>query len=306
MTRAGVLTVLLAAGCGGPSPRPAAIGFQGPDGAAVTIDSLPVTRIVSTMQSATEWLVALGAASTLVARTDFDRQTELAALPSVGGGLEASAEVIAALDPDVVLGWRIPASAALAHTLGPFGIPVIAVEATDTAEAFQQLATLARLVGREARGAALADSLRTALAALQVRYCPDRAAAESAMVVLWAEPPMTAGGGTWMGELMAAACLTNAFADLALPWPPSVSMEAIAQRQPRWILTSVAGNAGVQRARLQSLAGWRDLDAVRAGRIIEIDGDLFARLGPRMAEWVEAVAQAKGAFGDGQAPTAGH
>jgi ABC-type Fe3+-hydroxamate transport system substrate-binding protein len=248
-----------------------------------------VHRIVSTMQSATEWLLLLGAGETLVARTDYDRQPALAHLPSIGGGLETSPEAVAALAPEVVLGWRIGASVALARALEPFGIPVLAVEATDTAEAFAQLAALATLVGREARGREVADSLRDRLAELRGRACPEGAPTERVLIEVSASPPMTAGGGTWMSELLGAACLVNAFADLEAPWP-TVALEAILDRQPTWILTARRGTTGEALAELRTLPGWRDLEAVRAGRVLEIDGDTFARAGPGMADWVEAVA----------------
>lgn len=279
---------LLAAGCGVPAPPPAAVAFEDPQGRPVTIDSLPVTRIVSTMQSATEWLVLLGESDRLVARTDFDRQEELADLPSIGGGYETSAEVIAALEPDVVLGWRIRASVDLAEALEPFGIPVVAVEATDTAEVFRQLAVLGRLVGRETRAAELADSLRTELEALRSASCPAGREPESVLVVVATEPAQTTGAGTWMTELLGAACLRNVFGDVTQPWP-QVSLEAMVDRQPRWILTTRGTRPGEARQELLSLPGWRDLDAVRAGRIIELDRDLFARAGAGMADWVRAV-----------------
>ncbi len=292
-----LLALLLAVpGCGAADHPEASTSFLDPDGRPVVIDSLPVDRIVSTMQSATEWLVALGAADRLVARTDFDRQPELAHLPSLGGGLEASAEAIAALRPDVVLGWRIAASSNLARTLSPFDIPVIAVEATDTAEAFRQLATIATLVGMEQRGARLADSLRGRLQDISSASCPPGTGHETALVVLWSDPPMTAGGPTWMTELMAAACLDNIFADLSAPWP-TVSMEAIADRAPRWIITTSTGTPGARLEEYRSLPGWRDLDAVIAGRIIELDGDLFSRLGPAMADWAAAVVAARASVG---------
>ena len=75
------------------------------------------------MQSATEWLVLLGEGSRLVARTDYDRQAEFASLPSIGGGLDPSSEAIAALKPDVVIGWRNRASSDLQQVLQPFHIP---------------------------------------------------------------------------------------------------------------------------------------------------------------------------------------
>lgn len=286
--RAILFCCALAAGCRDSSPPSAAIGFTDPQGNPVDVAELPVDRIVSTMQSATEWLVLIGEADRLVARTDFDRQDVLADLPSIGGGLEVSPEAIAALDPDVVLGWRIRSSVDLARALAPFGIPVIAVEATDTAEVYRQLAVIGRLVGREERARELADSLRRELDALRAASCPADREPESAFVVLWSEPPQTTGAGSWMTELLGAACLRNAFADVPQPWP-QVSIEAVVARQPRWIITSRGPDPGQRRREMLRRAGWRDLDAVRAGRIIELDGDLFGRAGAGMADWVRAV-----------------
>lgn len=290
MTRACIaLGCLLAAGCRDTTPTPAAAAFEDPQGRAVTVAPLPVERIVSTLQSATEWLVLMGEADRLVARTDYDRQPELAHLPALGGGLEVSPEAVAALDPDVVLGWRIRSSVDLAESLAPFGIPVVAVEAADTAEVYRQLAVLGRLVGREERATALADSLRDELAALGRQGCPAGREVETALIVLWSDPPQTTGAGSWMTQLLGAACLRNAFDDLPMAWPPPLSIEAIVARQPRWIITSTGPDPGQRRREMLARPGWRDLEAVRAGRIIELDGDLFARAGPGMADWVRAV-----------------
>ncbi len=281
--------LLVVAGCRAPSPAPAASPFVDPEGTPVVIEALPVGRIVSTMQSATEWLLLLDAGSLLVARTDADRQPELAHLPSIGGGLETSPEAVAVLEPDVVLGWRIRASVDMARALAPFGIPVLAVEATDTAEAFRQLATIATLVGREQRGIEVATALRERLAALGRAACPAGQPPETVFIQLWTAPPMTAGGTTWMSDLLGATCLTNAFADLEEPWPV-ISLEAVLDRQPAWLLTSRTGQPGERLAELQRLPGWRELQAVQQGRVLEIDGDTFARAGPGMAVWVESVA----------------
>ena len=279
-----------AVACRAPAPEPvAADRFPAPDGAQVRIDSLPVQRIVSTMQSATEWLVLLGVADLMVARTDYDRQPELAHLPSIGGGLDPSAEVIASLDPDVVLGWRIRASVDLQRTLAPFDIPVIAIEATDTGEVFTQLGVLARLVGREREADSLAATLRAELDAARASCVGD---VESVVVILSTEPPVTSGAGTWMDQLLPAACLTNAFSDLTLPWP-TISVEALVDRQPDWVLTSTGATPGARLKALRSAPGWRDLEAVRAGRVLEIPGDLFSRAGPTMGEWVGAVREAR-------------
>ncbi len=282
------LLAFLAVGCRAATPPPEAARFRGPTGEPVDVATIPANRIVSTLQSATEWLVQLGAADHLVARTDFDRQPELASLPSIGGGLDVSPEAIVALHPDVVIGWRIAASATLAHTLAPFGIPLVALEATDTAQAFEQLAAVGRLVSREDSAAALARSLRQRLADQRTRSCPAGREPETVFVVLSTEPPVTSGRGTWMSELVQAACLRNLFDDVPQPWPP-VALEAIVERQPRWILTSRGTTPDARRAELLDRPGWQQLEAVKAGRILELDHDLFARSGPGMADWVAAV-----------------
>lgn len=289
--------LLLVAACSRESdPRAATTpGFEDAEGHPVTIGHLPAQRIVSTMQSATEWLVLLGASGRLVARTDFDHEPELAALPSIGGGLDPSAEAVVALKPDVVLGWHDRSSTDLQHVLAPFHIPVLSFETTDTADVFHNLTRLGVLVDRRARAESLASDLRTRLHTVQHDACPTGATtAPTVLLVVSTDPPITAGGGTWMTTVLEAACLRNAFADVHLAWPP-VSLEAITARRPDWILTS-RGRPGQRLAELRGKPGWRDLDAVRAGRVIEIPGDLFARAGPTIADAAMEIVKARRAL----------
>lgn len=288
-------TLLLLAACR-PAARPAEspTGFEGPDGRSVHVTHLPAERIVSIMQSATEWVVLLGEEHRLVARTDYDRQPQLAALPSIGGGLDPSAEAVAALKPDVILGWRNRASSDLERALHPFHIPVLSFETTDTADVFRNLERLGSLVGRRERAESLAAGLRADLRAVRREACgATNGSMPSVLLVVWTDPPQTAGGGTWMSTLLETACLRNVFADVKQAWP-TVSLEAIAARNPDWILTS-QGSPGQRLAELRSKAGWRDLDAVRAGRVLEIPGDLLARAGPTIATAARAIVAARAA-----------
>lgn len=292
--RATILVVsLIAAGCrNAPPPAPAALSFPGPDGRPVSVPKLPVQRIISTNQAATDWIVRLGAKDRLVARTEFDRQPELASLPSIGGGLETSAEVVAALHPDVVLAWRNGSSVALAKALEQFKIPVVAIEVTDTAEAFAQLATIGRLLGKVTDADWAAESLRGELDALRFDACANGRRPESVVIETWTTPPNTVGAGAWMSQLLGAACLINIFADMPSPWPV-VSMEVIAARNPRWVLTSTGTAPGGSLASLRKTPGWKDLEAVRAGRVIELDPNLFSRAGSGLADWIRAVRAAR-------------
>lgn len=301
IARSALIVLVTACGTRPAGTSNASAGFEDAEGRPVAIATLPVHRIVSTMQSATEWLVLLGESKLLVARTDFDHQSELASLPSIGGGLDPSAEAVAALKPDVILGWRNRASVDLEHALVPFHIPVLSFETTDTADVFRNLVRLGALVDRRERADSLATALRTRLVAVRRDACPAGVTtAPTALLVLWTDPPMTAGGGTWMTTLLDTACLRNVFGDLTAAWP-TVSLEAISARQPDWILTS-KGKQGPQLAELRGKPGWRDLDAVKAGRVIEISGDLFARAGPTIADAAEAIVAARRAIEAGRSP----
>ncbi len=299
---AGVALAAALAACTAPPPDranttldsvvpPSAITFEGPSGEPIALKELPATRIVSTMQSATEWIVALGAESLLVARTDYDRQPSLGHLPTIGGGSEPSAELLASLKPDLVIGWRNRGSADVQRALTPFGIPVISMETTDTADVFLNLARIGLIVGLAGRADSLAAALRTELRDAAAPCAGG--ATESAMIVVWSDPPMTAGAGTWLDQLLAAACLRNAFADVRAPWS-TISMEAITVRQPRWLVTSAGTRPGNRLAEFRGRPGWDALEAVRAGRIIEIPGDLFARAGPTLGKTLRALVAGRG------------
>ncbi len=291
------LAVMVACGRSSDAPSVASTPFLDPEGHPITVSPLPVQRIASTTQLATEWVVLLGKANLLVSRTDFDREPELASLPSIGGGLDPSAEAIAALHPDVVMGWHDRSSTDLLHTLRPFHIPVISFETTDTADVFANLHRIGILVGESRKADSLGDALRAQLRQIQAESCPaglDHA--PTVFLEVGTEPPLTAGSGTWMGTILGVACLRNVFGDLTAPWP-QVSLEAITARNPDWILTSSGRTPGARLAELRARNGWRDLPAVKAGRILEIPGDLFARGGASIAEAARAIVAAHRAAG---------
>ncbi|HEY3933070.1 MAG TPA: helical backbone metal receptor, partial [Gemmatimonadales bacterium] len=271
MTRVGTgcALALLTACTASSKPAGAHANFEDAEGHPVSVLNLPVHRIISTMQSATEWLVLMGESRRLVARTDYDHEPELAALPSIGGGLDPSAEAVAALKPDVIIGWHNRASADLETALAPFHIPVLSFETADTADVFRNLARLGDLVAEPVRADSLANALRAELRATRRTACADTARTRpTVLLVLWTDPPMTAGGGTWMSTVLETACMRNVFDDVRAAWP-TVSLESIAARHPDWILTS-RGEPGQRLADLRSRVGWRDLDAVKAGRVLEI------------------------------------
>jgi iron complex transport system substrate-binding protein len=295
---AAATAVLAACGGGDASARlPAAdsaasasTAVQATDDAGQTIRlDRPAVRIVSLIPSATDLLVAMGARGQLVGRTDFDKDSILAALPSVGGGLDPSLEALAALEPDLVISFETQGDASLRTRLRELGIPVYGLAAQDTADVFRALANLGTLAGRRQGADSVARSVRGELEA--VRQSVAGRPAPSVLYVAWVDPPMVAGPTTFLAELVRVAGGTPLFEDLEQEWP-QVSIEEIVSRKPQVVVIPSGAGAEFSASALRTAPGWRELVAAPGTRVAEVPVAVVNRPGPRLGEAARALRDA--------------
>ncbi len=246
----------------------------------------PPTRIVSLLPSATDLVVALGAGDRLVARTEYDTDSSLARLPSVGQGMTPNWEVLTALRPDLVIVWPDHESPPELGELARLGVRIYTPHTEGLADVAQTARELGHLLGREPAAESLVTSLDTNLAA--VRRAVQGLPQPTVFYVVWHDPPMTTGPGTFIDEIIRAAGGRNLFHDAPAPWP-QVSLEVALRRQPD-VLVVPRGEKGLNLDWLQTASGWRELRAVREGRVLRVDADLFNRPGPRVADAARALA----------------
>ena len=247
----------------------------------------PARRIVSLVPSVTGTIVALGGADRLVARTRYDLDPGLAELPSLGGGLDPSVEGIIDLRPDLVIAWNARDDRVLVPRLNAAGIPVYSAEVQDTTGIFATFDRIGLLLGRAVVADSVAGALRDTLAAVAADV--PAGARPRALYLIAEDPPRIAGPSTFIGQAIAVAGADHAFPELAEDWP-TVSMEAVIAREPDVIVLPI-GSGLPGRDDLSRRAGWRDLEAVRAGRVVEIDADLVARPGPDLGRAARVVRQ---------------
>lgn len=286
--------VALSSACGEPPPR--AAGPAGPDSVTAVDDAgqvvalpAPARRVVSLLPAGTETLLALGAGDHLVGRTRYDTDPTLAHLPSVGGGLDPSLEALTALRPELVVAWDGP-TGRVRGQLAALGIPVFGIATRDTADIFRNIRNLGHLVGRDAAADSLAAAVRARLAAVS----RPAGARPSVLYVVSVDPPMTAGTGNFLAELISVA--GGEPIPLAGSQPgvsPQVSLEALVRLQPDLIVLPVgSGEGDAAAARLREEPGWRSLSAVRRGRIAVVPADLVNRPGPAIGETARVLAAA--------------
>lgn len=252
------------------------------DDAGTTVQlARPAQRIISLIPSATETLVAIGATKQIVGRTRYDVAPEVAALPSVGGGIDPSVEAIVNLHPDLVISWESDKRQAIREKLVALAIPVFILRTQDTTDIFRGIATIGRMTGRDSAATSVVTAVRDTLAAVQKVAAGLKA--PSAMFVVYHDPPMTAGPNTFVGQLIGLAGGRSIFADADAQWP-NVAMEEVVRRDPDVLVVPVGDSSGKALDRYRKLSGWRELRAVRTGRVVSVPSDLMNRPSPAIAQ----------------------
>ncbi|HEX7024930.1 MAG TPA: helical backbone metal receptor [Gemmatimonadales bacterium] len=276
-----VLALLLSAACR-QAPSTGAGRLVDDAGTAVSLSRVPA-RVVSLIPATTELVFALGAGDRLVGRTTWcDYPAEAARVPDLGNGIAPNIEAVVAARPDLVLLYKSGANRAAAEQLRGFGIATLEL-ATDRMEDFERIT---RLVGRALGRAAPAESLLA-------RIDRDLAAASrppvsrpSVFILAWDRPAMTLGRGSFLSEIVKDAGARNAFDDIAASSAP-VSIEAVAARDPDFILVTGTGEPGIA-----GRPEWQVVRAVRERRFLRMDGSEFSRPGPRIGSAVRRLAAA--------------
>ncbi|MDE2782530.1 MAG: helical backbone metal receptor [Gemmatimonadota bacterium] len=274
------------AGCApAESAEPAAVSVADDAGRTVSLPS-PARRVFSLIPSLTESVTALDA-GVLVARTRFDRAPELAHLPSLGGTIQPNVEALADLEPDLVITWADANQRSFGNRAEALGIPVYRAEVETIAAVRSHLRRLGTLLDRAERAEALIDSLDHALAGVAASVRGRERV--DVYYSVWHDPPQTTGPGTFIDEVIEHAGGRNVFADATRSWP-RVSVEAIIRRNPDALV--IARHApDAEGVPWIEGPGWRDLEAVRTGRYLVVDGDLFNRPGPRVVEAARRMAR---------------
>lgn len=246
----------------------------------------PARRVFSIIPSLTESVAALDR-DVLIARTRFDRASELAHLPSLGGTIQPNLEALAGLEPDLVITWADATQRNFGDRVEALGIPVYRAEVETIAGVRSHLERLGTLLGRAERADALIDSLDQALVGVATAvHGRERV---DVYYSVWHDPPQTTGPGTFIDEVIEHAGGRNIFADATRSWP-QVSVEAIVRRNPDVLVIARHAPDAAGVPWLEG-PGWRQLEAVRAGRYLVVDGDLFNRPSLGVAEAARRMAR---------------
>lgn len=245
-------------------------------------------RVVCLAPSLTETVYALGLGDAVVGVTDFtDDPPEARTKPSVGGLTDASLEKIVSLHPDLVLAMGALNREETVNDLERVGIPVFVVNAQGLQGILESIVHLGNALNCPNDAERLVKRLESKRAAVAVRVAGRPSL--KVLVVIWYDPVVTAGSGSYITDVISAAGGQSATADLAQPWP-QISLEQVVRRAPDFLLLVRGAHGGITEQDLAAHAGWDQLAAVRNHHIIYMDERLF-RPSPVVFDALESLAK---------------
>jgi iron complex transport system substrate-binding protein len=246
-------------------------------------------RIVSLSPSTTEILFAIGAGKLVVGRSKFcDYPPETAAIPVVGGFVDANLEEIVRQTPDLVVGARGPAGPALAQTLESLGIATMFPRTQSLADIEAAIVEIAARLGMRDTGVSVVAAMRTRVAAIA------RAAAVEppvrALLVFGVTPIVVAGPGSFPAEMLTLANGENVMQSGGAY--PAINAETLITLDPDVVINAAVAGTGRESGAIDGDApGWRELAAVRRGRLVPLTDEAALRPGPRFPEGIATLAQ---------------
>lgn len=281
------LIALIATACGddeGAATPPE--GFPR-DIAGITLTE-PPQRIISGSATHTEILFAIGAGPQVVAVDAFsDHPEEAAGLPRIDA-FNPSVEGFAALEPDLVIVTFDPND--LVGGLGALGVPVWVLDApADLGGVYAQIGEIGEVTGRAESAAAVVAEMQSEITAIVSRL-PQPLPAATYYHEL--DPSyFSIGSDTFLGSLYGLLGLTS-IADAAGGGFPQLSAEFVVSADPDFVFLGDADCCGQTPETVATRPGWEAMSAVVAGRVIAVDEALASRWGPRVVEFLAAVAAA--------------
>ena len=286
--------LLFSIGCSSPPATPA-----GPAtvidqlGRTVKLDKLP-QRIISLAPSNTEILYALGLADRVVGVTDYDDYPpEVKQKPSIGGFSTPNLEKVVSLSPDLVLAAPIHQKEVIPQ-LEAKGITVLALAPKTLDEVTAAITLVGQVTGTAPKASEVVSGMQKRIKAVTDKT--DKLSADKrpkVMYVVWPDPLMVSGSGTFLDELISKAGGVNVFGNLKDY--PAVSLEAVVQANPDIILAGVSMGAGgdAPLTFAQTNPELRDIAARKSDppRVYSIDSDVAGRAGPRIVDVLEDFAK---------------
>jgi iron complex transport system substrate-binding protein len=264
---------------------PATINEAG--GATVTIAKQP-HHIVSLSPTATEMLYAIDAGPQVVAVDDQSNYPANAPITKLSG-FTPNIEAIAAYTPDLVI--ASDDTQGLVHGLGALNIPtLIQPAAKNLDDTYAQISQLGIATGHPSEADSVNKKVRSDVAAV-IASIPKPVRTLSVYHEL-DDTYYSATSNTFIGQAYALLGLKNIAdgATATAPEYPQLSAEYIVASSPDLIVLADTKCCHQDIHTVGARPGWSSIAAVKSGQVVGVDDDIASRWGPRVVDFLRAIA----------------
>ena len=259
-------------------------------------------RIVSLAPSTTEILFAIDAGDKVVAVTDycnypynFTAWIASGNMTSVGGFEDPNLEVIASLNPDLIL-TSGGVQEETVETLRNLDYKVLVLDPKNITGVLQNIELAGRATDKNAEATALMNDITSRIDAVVNKVADVTSKPQVYYEVFYSPTSLWAAGSeAWQNELIEKAGGINVFADQPLDYFQS-SAEAVVVRNPDVIVLPAEG-MGEETPfwgtldEVKARPAWDSISAVQNDRLYQVDSDVIQRSGPRVADAIEQLAE---------------
>lgn len=251
----------------------------------VTIEKEP-QRIISLGPNITETIFALGRGDKLVGRTDFcDYPADVKNISSIGSLQSPSIEKIVDLKPDLVIG-STHVEKGVIKKLEDLGIKVVCFYGQENFEgAYDTISKVGQVLNANDKSKEVVDNMKKKVEDITTKAANKGTPSVYYVIDFGKYGDFTAGKDTFIDKAITMAGGKNVAED-AIGWKYSV--EKLLERNPDILICSQYFDS---KSRLKQSNGYKDLDAVKKGKLYEIDNNMLDRQGPRLADGLEALAK---------------
>jgi len=251
--------------------------------------SIPEPRIISLAPSTTEILFALGLDDEIVGVSSFcDYPPKALTKEKVGTFSQPNVEKILSLRPDIIFCTGLEQAPVITR-LRQLNLKVYVSDPSNFVELFNSIKEIGRLTDTEKEADSLIEGMNKGMEEIisEAKSIPEGKKVK-VFVEIWSSPLMTAGRGSFIGELIALAGGINIAYDVKRPYS-YFSPEQVLKHDPDCIILAYMDKKDPVKTAGERF-GWSSIAAVKNNRVYnDISPDLFLRPGPRLVEGLKEI-----------------
>ncbi len=270
------------------------IDYKDDMGETITLRSEPM-RIVTLSPALAEIVFLLGRGEKVCGRDsacNYPAEVEDVLVVNTWQGPDL--ERLTNLEPDLVLMDRtLDLSGETYNGIKGLGLPVYRVYPRSVADVFENIEDIGSLLGASDEAGKVVKELKArTYAIIDETSAIDASKRPVVLHVVYYDgtsDPWTATGSTFSGDLIEMAGGRNAISDTGGMYV-QVPVERLISSDPDIIVTSQSSSwPTISRTTILSDPSWKDISAVKEGRVYDVEGDWMDRPGPRCVDGSERV-----------------